>query len=88
MSFFSYNLQYYENAIHEFESTAATPNKIYRAKQLLKFAEDIADEGYPALSIELESKIRGLTRLKSYIMTSGEKPFPMSAPLTSDSKLS
>jgi len=45
-----------------------------------KFTEDISDEGYTALSDTLESTYGGITRLKNYILSSGEKPFPIFAP--------
>jgi len=79
MSFLSYNLQYYDTAIREFEDSSRTTERVYLAKQLLKFAEDIADEGYTALSDALESTFGGITRLKKYIHSSGEKPFPIFA---------
>jgi len=37
MSFLSYNLQYYDTALREFEYSSPTAERVYLAKQLLKF---------------------------------------------------
>ena len=49
MSFISYSLKYYHDALKEFESGVATAEKIYKAQQLLKMLDDLTDEGYTEL---------------------------------------
>lgn len=45
MSFIANNLAYYRNALEDLEQQPVTLARIYRAKQLLKFVDDIVDEG-------------------------------------------
>jgi len=77
MGFISYNLAYYGSALSTLESSCPNAESIYRAKQLLKFIDDIVDEGYFDLRDRLEEELNVVSRLRDYIARSGETPFPV-----------
>lgn len=77
MSFLSFSLSYYENKINQYENTAPSKADVYEAKQLLKMLDDLVDEGYEELSLQVEEQFHGVTRLKRLLSACGETPFPV-----------
>jgi len=75
MGFLSYSLKYFKTEISYIENVAADRETIYRAKQLLKILDDLADEGYTTLHEELEKSCRGISRLKKYLSVNDIAPF-------------
>lgn len=75
MGFLSFNEKYYAARLDELEGCALSADRLYEAKQLLKVLCDLADEGYTALSDDLECKFHGVTRLRAVIERGGAQPF-------------
>lgn len=76
MGFLSYNLQYYKNQIDVLKSSPANDESLLLARRLLKILYDIYDEGYTALSDEL-NKMGVIRDLNTYIITNGGSPFEL-----------
>lgn len=77
MGFMSFSLNYYCGELQKLESGAATAEKIYRAKQLLKMLDDLVDEGYTELCEELEKVFQGVSRLRKYLQSNHAEPFEL-----------
>lgn len=77
MGFLSFSLNYYKNKISQYEIATLSQSDIYEAKQLLKMLDDLVDEGYHELFIQVEEKFHGVTRLKEILSKHQESPFPV-----------
>lgn len=77
MGYLSFNLKYFEKEITKFENSEVTNENIYKAKQLLKTLDDLVDEGYLELYDEIEKNFNGVSRLRNYIYTNNDCPFPI-----------
>lgn len=77
MSFITYSLDYYQRELQELESAVATEATIYKAKQLLKMLDDLADEGYFELNEKLEEAFQAVSWLRSYISNHHAEPFAL-----------
>ena len=77
MSFITYSLDYYHRELQELESAVATEATIYKAKQLLKMLDDLADEGYFELNEKLEEAFQAVSWLRSYISNHHAEPFAL-----------
>ena len=64
MGFISYNLSFYRAELARLAACAADEGTVYRARQLLKLLDDLADEGYTELGDALEADCRGVSRLR------------------------
>lgn len=77
MGFISFSLDYYKDELQKLESSAASQETIYHAKQLLKMLDDLLDEGYTELNEILEKSCQGVSRLRKYLRNNGAGPFPI-----------
>lgn len=77
MSFLSYSMNYYRQALQALKENPCTPETIYRAKQLLKLLDDLADEGYTELNEQLEATHQALSFLRTYLTQNRAEPFPL-----------
>lgn len=77
MSFLSYSLNFYRQALQALKETPSTPETIYRARQLLKLLDDLADEGYTELNRQLEAAHQGVSFLRAYLKQNHAEPFPL-----------
>ncbi len=77
MGFISFNLGYYKDELKKLESSAASQETIYHAKQLLKMLDDLLDEGYEELNETLEKSFQCVSRLRKYLRNNGADPFPI-----------
>ncbi len=75
MSFLSYSLNFYRQAIQALKESPSTPETIYRARQLLKLLDDLADEGYTELNGQLEAAHQGVSFLRAYLKRNHAEPF-------------
>lgn len=75
MGFISYSMSYYSNELQRLDSSTVTEQTIYRAKQLLKILDDLADEGYTELNQKLEEALHGISRLRAYLKSNNAEPF-------------
>lgn len=75
MGFLSYNLSFYQEELQKLEHTPATPERINRARRLLRMLEDLSDEGYFELQERMEETFFGVTRLKTYLKSNRAVPF-------------
>ncbi|MCC7574555.1 hypothetical protein KO361_03100 [Candidatus Woesearchaeota archaeon] len=87
MGFISFNLDYYQNNIQELESSPFTEERLYKAKQLLKMLDDLQDEGYSYLRIQLEEKFSGITKLRHYLADNNATPFEISPRIVDTNEL-
>ena len=78
MGFISYNLSFYRAELARLAACAADEGTVYRARQLLKLLDDLADEGYTELGDALEADCRGVSRLREYLRAHNAAPFPLS----------
>lgn len=80
MGFISYSVSYLSKRIHMYESNyskQAPQNIVREAKVLLKFLEDIKDEGYYKSYEFINEKTNAVKRLNSFILKNNETPFTM-----------
>lgn len=84
MGFISFNKNYYERKLKEYENRILSDKDIYEAKQLLKVLDDLTDEGYTNLNDTMERDFSCLTRLKNVLYRCGEVPFPINHERLSD----
>lgn len=77
MGFTSFSLNYYINELQQLESSVASQEAIYHAKQLLKMLDDLLDEGYTELNEILEKSCQGVSRLKRYLKNNYTESFPI-----------
>ena len=77
MGFISFSLNYYKGELQELESSVASQETIYHAKQLLKMIDDLLDEGYTELNETLEEACQGVSRLRDYLRKNDAYPFPI-----------
>lgn len=75
MGFLSYNLNFYGNELQKLEHAPATQDRLYRARQLLRMLDDLADEGYTELNEQLEKTLFGVSRLREYLKRNDTAPF-------------
>lgn len=87
MGFISFGLVYYINELQELESSAANPETIYRAQQLLKILDDLLDEGYTELNETLEKSCQGVSRLRKYLKDNHTEPFSICPKATTEADL-
>ena len=76
MSFLSYSIRFYQQALQALKEGSPTQETVYRAKQLLKLLDDLADEGYTALNEQLEASDQCLSFLRAYLERNHAAPFP------------
>lgn len=76
MGFLSYSMNFYRGELERLETRAPDAAAIYRARQLLKMLDDLADEGYLELNEHLEGELRGISRLRAYLARNHAEPFP------------
>ena len=74
MGFLSYNLGFYRSELQRLEDGPAAPENVYRAHQLLRMLDDLAEEGYTELNAQLESAFSGMSRLREYIKRNHAAP--------------
>jgi len=80
MGFISYSVKFLSERLHIYESDyskQAPYNIVHEAKVLLKFLEDIKDEGYYKSYEFINEKTNAVKRLNSFILNNGETPFTM-----------
>ncbi len=80
MGFISYSIKFFNSRLNFYETNYPlnAPQKIiHEAKILLKFLEDIKDEGYKSSYNFINQKTNAITRLNSFILKNNEIPFPM-----------
>ena len=80
MGFISYSIKFFNLRLNFYETNYSlnAPQKIiHEAKVLLKFLEDIKDEGYQSSYDFINQKTNVITRLNSFILKNNEIPFPM-----------
>ena len=77
MGFISSNEKYYLRELSLLEGKKLNSSDLYKAKQLLKVLDDLADEGYFKLNKHLEDKYQIITRLHAILTSHSEKPFPL-----------
>lgn len=77
MSFLSYHLSFYRRELQTLEDTPPTAAHIYRARQLLKMLDDLADKGYLELNEQLEASMQAVSRLRQYLRQNCVEPFPL-----------
>lgn len=75
MGFLSYCLSFYRDELGKLENRIPTEAGLYRARQLLRMLDDLADEGYTALNDRLEAAHCGVTKLRKYLARNRVKPF-------------
>ena len=75
MGFLSYCLSFYRDELGKLENRIPTEAGLYRARQLLRMLDDLADEGYTALNDRLEAAHCGVTELRKYLARNRVKPF-------------
>ena len=75
MGFLSYHLNFYDQELKKLEEHPAAEADIYRARQLLRMLDDLADEGCTELNTLLEKEIRGVSRLQKYLKENHAIPF-------------
>lgn len=81
MGFLSFHEKYYSKKLEVLENKVLTKKDIYEAKQLLKFLDDLEDEGYKNLNNYMEKKFACLKRLRSIISKAGSSPFTINKKL-------
>ncbi len=80
MSFISYSIRFFNERIYLYESKyslKAPRNILHEAKVLLKFLEDIKDEGYQKSYDFINEKTNAVDRLTSFILKNDGTPFLM-----------
>ena len=79
MGFLSYSLRFYREELQMLAHTPAGPDSVYRARQLLRMLDDLADEGYTGLNEALERDCFGVSRLRNYLKLHNAAPFSVPA---------
>lgn len=87
MGFISYSLKYYCGELQQIESSVATENTIYKAKQLLKMLDDLMDEGYTELYEKLEESYQGVSKLRKYLNDNNAEPFKLCSKAINESEV-
>ncbi len=80
MGFISYSLKFLQERMNLYESKysqEAPENVVHEAKVLLKFLEDIKDEGYRKSYDFINEKTNAVNRLKFFILKNNDNPFSM-----------
>ncbi len=80
MGFISYSVRFLQERIRMYESQhpkQAPQNMVHEAKVLLKFLEDVKDEGYHKSYELISEKTDAIKRLNSFILENNETPFTM-----------
>ena len=77
MGFLSYSLDYFTRELAALETSPASQETVYHARQLLKMLDDLRDEGYLGLNDALETSCRGVSRLRAYLAARHVPPFPL-----------
>lgn len=75
MGLITFNERYYREELEKLENRVLSSEEVYKAKQLLKILDDLADEGYTNLNTRMENDFSCLTRLRRVIEEAGELPF-------------
>jgi len=78
MGFISFNEKYYKQQLLKFENKSLSSKEIYEVKQVLKVLDDLEDEGYTKLNQHMENTFSCISRLRTIIKKSGERPFELS----------
>ena len=76
MDFVSYTVKFLNQRLEFYESKNST-EFIFEAKILLKFLEDIKDEGYRESYEFINKSTKAINRLKSFIKRNNDTPFKM-----------
>ena len=84
MGFLSFNEQFYQRKLDQYENRSLSETEIYDVKQILKVLDDLADEGYTFLNERMEADFACLTRLRAILQKSGSAPFPLDHERLSD----
>ncbi len=84
MGFLSFNEQFYQRKLDQYENRSLSETEIYDVKQILKVLDDLADEGYTFLNERMEADFACLTRLRAILQKSGASPFPLGHERLSD----
>lgn len=80
MGFISYSVSFLQKRIHVYESNyseQAPQSIVHEAKVLLKFLEDLKDEGYYKSYEFINEQTNAIKRLNSFILKNHESPFAM-----------
>lgn len=77
MRFLSYSLGYYRRELQALAGARPSGESVYRARQLLKMLDDLADEGYTELGERLEAACGGLSFLYDYLRAQHAEPFAL-----------
>ena len=75
MGFLSYNVRFYRGELQKLKDQPVSEASIYRARQLLRMLDDLADEGYTELNDRIEKEMRGVSALREYLRANGAEPF-------------
>lgn len=75
MGFISFNEKYYQQKLETLENSSLSGTDIYEAKQLLKVLDDLSDEGYTILNMQMEADFSCISRLRKLIRNAGDIPF-------------
>lgn len=87
MGFLSYSLAFYERELQKLAAEPPNAAAVYRARQLLKLLDDLADEGYYELNERLETVCKGVSLLRAYLRQHQAAPFPLPPKETSAEQL-
>lgn len=80
MGFISYNIKFFEERLNLYESkylVQAPGEIVHEAKVLLKFLEDIRDEGYKDTCDYINRHTGAINRLQNFILKNVDHPFPL-----------
>lgn len=77
MGFLSFSIGFYRDELKKLKSRPVTESGIYRARQLLRMLDDLADEGYNELGDLIENEFSGVSMLRGYLRKNGAEPFGM-----------
>ena len=75
MGFLSYSLGFYREELQRLAQTPASPDNLYRARQLLQMLDDLTADGYTELNDTLETAFSGVSRLRDYLRRNHAGPF-------------
>ena len=78
MGFIDYSIKFFKNRLEIYESAyknQAPKSVVHEAKVLLKFLDDIRDEGYENSYKHIDKMCNAVERLNLFIASNNESPF-------------
>ena len=80
MGFISYSVKFFSQKLDLYESRYngnAPGSVVHEAKVLLKFLDDIRDEGYENSYVQISTQCDAVNRLKNFILSNNDVPFTL-----------